>query len=444
MLQYGGRYGPAFAAFFEEQNERISNKSITQAGDTYFIHLDTLGIVNGCIDVVAQALSFPEIAFNNTYGIKAINQSQYDDSRANWLDKGQCRDQILACQALSAQYDPDFAGGNSSVNDACFNASQNCYYDAAYPETSGRNFYDIAAIDPDPFPPPYYIGYMARADVQQALGARINYTQSNYAVNGAFYYTADYEREDIRGGYLQDLAYLLDNGVKVAMMYGDRDYACNWLGGENVSLNTPYSQQDQFVRAGYANIQVNDSYVGGVVRQHGNFSFSRVFESGHEIPAYQPETALQIFNRAIFGMDIATGNISTSAANGSDYSTSGPESSFGIKNDVPDSPKGICYIFSLYSTCTEDQQAAVLNGSATIKDYILIDNYTVGIVPNGTGDGTNGTGGTGGSGDGGNGTTGSTGGNGTTTGSGASGLSTGLWGAVLVGAVVVGLGMTVA
>ena len=397
-VQYGGRYGPAFAAYFEEQNQRIANKTITQAGDTFFIHLDTLGIVNGCVDIVAQALSYPEMAYNNTYGIKTINESLYNAGRANWLDPGQCRDQILACQALAAQYDPDFTGGNFSVNEACDNAAQNCNYDDGY-FTAGRNFYDIAAIDPDPFPPQYYKGYMARPEVQQALGARINYTESNNAVGEAFYYTGDYQREDIRGGYLQDLAYLLDNGVKVALMYGDRDYACNWIGGENVSLNTPYSQQDQFTQAGYANIQVNDSYVGGVVRQHDNFSFSRVFESGHEIPAYQPETALQIFNRAIFGMDIATGNIPTSGANGSAYSSTGPLSSFGIKNDVPESPEGICYILSLYGSCTDDQIAAVLNGTATIKDYVLIDNYTVGIVPNGTGEGANGTGGTG---DGGN------------------------------------------
>ena len=25
-----------------------------------------------------------------------------------------------------------------------------------------------------------------------------------------------------------DLAYLLDNCIKVALVYGDRDYACNW------------------------------------------------------------------------------------------------------------------------------------------------------------------------------------------------------------------------
>jgi hypothetical protein len=37
-----------------------------------------------------------------------------------------------------------------------------------------------------------------------------------------------------------------------------------------------------FHTAGYADFQTNDAYVGGVVGQHKNFSFTRVFETGHE------------------------------------------------------------------------------------------------------------------------------------------------------------------
>ena len=43
-----------------------------------------------------------------------------------------------------------------------------------------------------------------------------------------------------------------------------------------------YSLSAPFRAAGYQDIQVNSSYVGGQVRQHGNFSFSRVYEAGHE------------------------------------------------------------------------------------------------------------------------------------------------------------------
>jgi carboxypeptidase C (cathepsin A) len=72
---------------------------------------------------------------------------------------------------------------------------------------------------------------------------------------------------------------LLKRGVKVALVYGDKDYQCNWLGGEAISLALGSSD---FHKAGYANIETNASYVGGLVRQYGNLSFSRIFQAGHE------------------------------------------------------------------------------------------------------------------------------------------------------------------
>ncbi len=54
------------------------------------------------------------------------------------------------------------------------------------------------------------------------------------------------------------------------------------LGGEALSLAVDYSGKEAFAKAGYANISTNASYVGGNVRQQGLFSFSRVFQAGHE------------------------------------------------------------------------------------------------------------------------------------------------------------------
>ena len=361
---------------------RISNGSINATGATYIIRLDTLGIVNGCIDLLVQDLAYPTFAYNNTYGIKAINESRYQQAVDNFNrpDTG-CRDLIINCRNMAAVGDPDAIGNNDTVNKACIAASVYCSneVESQYINSSGRNYYDIAAINPDPFPPSYYIGFLSQHWVQAALGVPINYTQSTNGVYNGFQSTGDYARTDIRGGQLTDLAYLLDNGVKVAFMYGDRDYACNWLGGEEASLAVNYSQSSAFRAAGYAPIQVNSSYIGGQVRQHGNFSFSRVYESGHEVPAYQPETAYRIFQRAIFGADIATGNTSTLIT--SNYSTQGPSSSFQFKNDPPESPKAQCYVLNLLGTCTHEQQASVLNGSALVHDYIVIDANTTGLFP---------------------------------------------------------------
>ena len=151
------------------------------------------------------------------------------------------------------------------------------------------------------------------------------------------------------------------------------------MGGENVSVNIPYKDQKSFLSAGYADMQTNDSYVGGLVRQHGNFSFTRVFESGHEVPAYQPETAFRIFQRAIFGNDIATGKLNISSNNS--YATTGPSDTLGTKNKVPEWPTPQCYVLDMASTCTKEQMEMVTNGSGLIHDYILIDQNQTHLFP---------------------------------------------------------------
>ena len=229
-VKYGGRYGPAFTAFFEEQNERIANQTISEDGEEYIIHLDTLGIVNGCVDLLTQEPYYPEFAYNNTYDIQSINQTLYQQALDNFNrpDTG-CKALILECQRLATEGDPNATGSNDTVNEACSIANVYCSnnVEAQYYNTSGRNYYDIASIDPTPFPPNYYLGYLSQHYVQAALGVPINYTQSTNGVYEAFNSIGDYARTDIRGGQIQDLAYLLDNGIKVAFMYGDRDYACN-------------------------------------------------------------------------------------------------------------------------------------------------------------------------------------------------------------------------
>lgn len=77
---YGGRYGPAFAAFFEEQNQRIKNGTWDGTeGEMFILDLDTLMIINGCIDRPTMYFSYPAMAVNNTYGIQAVNESVHQE-----------------------------------------------------------------------------------------------------------------------------------------------------------------------------------------------------------------------------------------------------------------------------------------------------------------------------------------------------------------------------
>ncbi|KAL9575880.1 MAG: hypothetical protein Q9212_007605, partial [Teloschistes hypoglaucus] len=138
------------------------------------------------------------------------------------------------------------------------------------------------------------------------------------------------------------------------------------------SLQIPYSQQPAYTSAGYAPIVTNSTYTGGLVRQHGNLSFARVFQAGHEVPSYQPETAYRIFTRAIFGMDIATGAINVNS--NQSYSTQGPSDSSGTKQQPPENPYGHqCYVLALGATCSDAEIAMVEDGSAVVKNYILVN-----------------------------------------------------------------------
>ncbi|EED18222.1 carboxypeptidase S1, putative [Talaromyces stipitatus ATCC 10500] len=376
---YGGRYGPSFTAFFQQQNEKIADGSLQ---GHYSIHMDTLGIINGCVDLLTQDLSYAEFAYNNTYGIETINQTVYEAAVDAWSKEGGCRDQILECRALAAVGDPLSLGNNETVNGICANASDYCSnaLEGPYIEFGGRGYYDIAHDVLDPFPPNYFMGYLSQSWVLGAIGAAVNWTESVESVFTAFQNTGDYARSDVLG-YLEDIAYVLDQGIKVALVYGDRDYACNWVGGEEVSLAVEYSDADNFRSAGYADLYANDTFIGGKVRQYGNFSFTRVYQAGHEVPAYQPETSFAIFNRSLSNLDIATGRISTVA--NATYGTEGPSSTWDVKNEVPPMPEPTCYVLALGATCTDDEINAIANGTALIEDYILIkpDNHSSDPLP---------------------------------------------------------------
>lgn len=212
---------------------------------------------------------------------------------------------------------------------------------------SNRSVFDMAHFLPDDVPPVYANGWANRAWVQEELGVKINFTGDSYVSQALFTgVTGDIFR---RAG-LKDIEYLLDSGIKVSLIYGDRDYRCPWLGVEQLSLAANWTGAKEYREAGYEEIRVNDSYVGGVVKQHGGLSFSRVFNAGHDVAYFQPETVAKIAARSMSGHDVATGRVVVDSS----LSTHGPLSSWGWRNKAPVSPPHECYIWSTTS-CTLDQ-----------------------------------------------------------------------------------------
>ena len=368
---YGGHYGPAFVSFFMRQNELISNGTIAGPG-VHYLHLNTLGIVNGCIDVEEETLAYASFARHNTYGIQAVNESQYYQMMYEITRRdGGVLDRIHECQRLQSNLDPDDHGDVERVANYCRFAADYAQNVTVLPYVSNRKngWFDITHPAEDPFPPPYSSGFLNKHWVQRALGVPSNHSFVSPAVSQGFEDTGDFAR----AGLVEDIAYILDHGVKVAMMYGDRDFACNWVGGEKTSLKVPWYYQDQFRDAGYTPLALSSLRSGGLTRQYGNLSFTRVYQAGHMVPSYQPEAAYRIFMRAITGRDIATGSIDLRdfANSGEQYSTHGPDDTWWMKSDILPSPPRECYVLDI-QRCNDEEKEAIRDGTAIVKDWIVV------------------------------------------------------------------------
>ncbi|KAK4935376.1 hypothetical protein LTR10_023554 [Elasticomyces elasticus] len=316
---YGGHYGPAFFDYFQQHNQAILNG--TESGK-YFEFVN-LGIINGIISEYIQAPEYPKFAVGNTYGIPLVNQTVYDYMTfATYMTNG-CLDQISLC----AEVDTTTLSGQAICTEAADMCRDNVegpyYYEGA-----GRGVYDIRHPYNDPTPPTYFLDYLNSAYVQNALGVDTNYTSdANDEVYFAFQDTGDFVYINL----LEDLEQIINSSsVRVTLAYGDADYICNWFGGQAVSLAAQWPHAAEFAASGYTPFVV-DGVEYGETREYGNFSFTRVYESGHEIPYYQPIAALGLFSRAINGLDIATG---TFPVNGTNGGTTGPASATHTESSV--------------------------------------------------------------------------------------------------------------
>lgn len=208
----------------------------------------------------------------------------------NLYGKGNCVDQIIDCNTRG-------------IDEICSAADNFCFSEVEniYDIYSNRDEYDMRELMPDPFPPEFYVDYLNTPKVQAAIGAFVNFSESSNTVGTAFGTTGDDNR---KLQTVADMLKLIEANLTVIMYTGDADYNCNWLGGQVVSneIGAP-----NFHKAGYSNITTSDGIVHGQVKQAGKFSFLRIYESGHEVPFYQPVVALEMFERALKGLDIATG-----------------------------------------------------------------------------------------------------------------------------------------
>jgi len=262
-------------------------------------------IGNGWYDPLIQYQAYYNYTVypGNTYDYSPYTEEVQKRIYNALYGAGNCYDQTVECYTTGR-------------NDICSTADSFCASQIEYPlDVVGRDEYDIRELAPDPFPYSYYVEYLNTPAVQQAVGAFVNFSESSDTVYYAFSNTGDDDRTQ---GSPASVKKLVEQGIYFVMYNGDADYNCNWLGNQVVADNI---EAPGFSSAGFENVSTSDGVVHGQVKQSDTFAFVRVYESGHEVPFYQPEIALSMFERVIGGLDVATGEARIAQSGG--YATMG-------------------------------------------------------------------------------------------------------------------------
>lgn len=229
--QYGGMYVSVLASYILRTNP----KRPVKAGARYkTIRVPSVGITNGCMDIEAQGAAYATLPYNNTWNnpdgtpFRLYSKEQSDSILHSARAPGSCFDLVQTCRKLKASNDPHDEGNDEAANTACTTATYLCnaaliapYFDLA----GARSQYDMGLNPADPNPPKYTATYLNTPTTRAALGvpAGLNYTLFSSPAFSNFYSVTG---DPMRAGSV-DLAYLLDQGTRVALIYGDRDWRCN-------------------------------------------------------------------------------------------------------------------------------------------------------------------------------------------------------------------------
>lgn len=252
-------------------------------GEGLKINLQGLAVGNGLTDPLIQYKYYPEMAGNYSekkIGHAVLSQSTIDSMVSGWP---QCQAMIKQCQ---------------SDNDECPTAQAYCNdlmlspYDAA-----GLNPYDIrkqCTYKPLCYDFNNVDTWLANSTVLDALGVTGHkWEVCNFDVNAGF-------SKDWMTDYQQDVSALLGNNTRVLIYAGDVDYVCNWLGNKAWTLALPWSGQSAYNSAADNTWSVAGS-PAGESRSADGFTFMRVYNAGHMVPADQPAAALSMVNTFISG-----------------------------------------------------------------------------------------------------------------------------------------------
>lgn len=91
------------------------------------LHVDQVGTTNGAIDTKYQMDTYPQMAYNNTYGLQVINETVYEAALRKYNKPRGCKAKIERCRELAKQYDLEQLATNATVNAVCRRAQNYCF-----------------------------------------------------------------------------------------------------------------------------------------------------------------------------------------------------------------------------------------------------------------------------------------------------------------------------
>jgi carboxypeptidase C (cathepsin A) len=221
---YGGHYAPSLVKYALEQNARLESGYLSS--DLYKkMHIGSVGLTNACLDAPVQLPYYAKMARENTYNMSLITQAEYDSVQRHLTQPDGCLERIAACRAAAPAQADDF-GQNAAANAICHEANSYCgKHITGMLSTSGRSAFDIGFPDNVLHEPlmDTYFGYLNQRHIQEALGVPLNFSANSPVVAHAFSMSGD----NVKGGSLEAIGSILDSGISVTLIYGDRDFACN-------------------------------------------------------------------------------------------------------------------------------------------------------------------------------------------------------------------------
>lgn len=254
---YAGHYIPAIASYVYAQNNSDAN-------------LVGVAIGNGWVDPYLQYPAYNTFALENNL----IGKTQY------YLLEGA----FAACQGLID------TGIWLAAMEECQLAVTTIL---GFPLAPRFNVYDIRKQCD--YPPLCYdfspiSNFLLRNDVIESLGVQgRSWVDCNMAVHTA-----------LLGDWVTDLSskveYLLNNNVNVLVYSGNKDFVCNWRGGEAWTSALEWRHSQEFQNATYVEWKEGNNTFGEF-KAVENLAFLKVFDAGHMVPMDQPEAALLMLNR---------------------------------------------------------------------------------------------------------------------------------------------------